>query len=311
MSVSSFNCEKPFFSIIVPTFNRPEELAHCIQSVIDQEFDSWEIIVVDDGGDRECSEEIIGNFSDARIRYFWKENEERSIARNFGFRMSCGRYVVPLDSDDRILPNHLREFYSAILSNGEEGFFHSAFLIEDKAARSWHEAIYPSQYDVSRALAFRNIFAIGAAVIRRDVAVSFPFPESRYAVHGEDWLFFIRIYSRFGVKFVDRVTFVYQVNSASSVRNIDPNRFKASYDLIVYLIGRENEIRRKFGFIRYRSLLASLFLQVALQFLYIDGVSLSEAKKYLVRAFLSAPWIFMKRPFLAGLKLLLLRGLPW
>ncbi|MCS6985063.1 MAG: glycosyltransferase family 2 protein, partial [Leptospiraceae bacterium] len=80
----------PFFSVILPTYNRASWLPRSIQSVLDQKFQDFELIIVDDGS-TDNTREVVAHFSDPRIKYYYKENQERSAARNFGIRKASGQ----------------------------------------------------------------------------------------------------------------------------------------------------------------------------------------------------------------------------
>ena len=103
--------DTPFFSIVIPTYNRCEPLKEAIQSVIDQDFESWELLVVDDGS-KDATEEVVKAYEqkDPRVRYIYQENAERCAARNNGIDKSNGRYICFLDSDDVYLKHHLSSF---------------------------------------------------------------------------------------------------------------------------------------------------------------------------------------------------------
>ena len=105
--------EDVLFSIIIPTFNRAILISKAIQSVIDQRYTNWELIIVDDGSS-DNTKEVVANFNDNRIKYFFKINEERGIARNFGIDKAGGDYISFLDDDDYYLPEFLEEFYLKI-----------------------------------------------------------------------------------------------------------------------------------------------------------------------------------------------------
>jgi len=98
--------KEPFFSIILPTFNRASYLEKAIGSVLSQTFEDFELIIVDDGS-TDNTRTVVENWQDDRLNYFFKQNEERSIARNFGIARAHGRYVNFLDSDDYFYPHHL------------------------------------------------------------------------------------------------------------------------------------------------------------------------------------------------------------
>lgn len=101
----------PLFSIIIPTYNRAKLLEIAIQSVIDQTYEDWELILVDDGSTDE-TKNIIKGIKDPRIKYVYQENKKQSAARNTGVKNSVGKYICFLDDDDYYLENHLEVFYN-------------------------------------------------------------------------------------------------------------------------------------------------------------------------------------------------------
>jgi len=101
----------PTVSIIIPTYNRADMVKGAILSVIGQTSDSWECIVVDDGSTDNTKEVVEGFMSeDGRIRYFSKENGGQGSARNWGIQRAQGEWILPLDSDDALLPEALEIF---------------------------------------------------------------------------------------------------------------------------------------------------------------------------------------------------------
>lgn len=98
----------PVFSIIIPTYQRAYCLPVAIESVLRQTFADWELIVVDDGSTDE-TRAVVARYceADARVRYVWQENKERSAARNHGASLARGRYFCFLDDDDYYLEHHL------------------------------------------------------------------------------------------------------------------------------------------------------------------------------------------------------------
>jgi glycosyltransferase involved in cell wall biosynthesis len=98
----------PFFSIIIPTFNRARLISRAIESVLSQDFDDWEMIVVDDGS-ADTTGDVVRAFSDIdpRISYHYSENQGAAAARNLGCSFASGKYFTFLDSDDEYLPKHL------------------------------------------------------------------------------------------------------------------------------------------------------------------------------------------------------------
>jgi glycosyltransferase involved in cell wall biosynthesis len=103
----------PFFSIIVPTYNRAHFLPKAIESVLSQTFEDWELVIVDDGS-TDTTREVVLAYQDPRIVYIYQENQERSAARNHGISKAKGEYICFLDSDDYYLPEKLANYKRAI-----------------------------------------------------------------------------------------------------------------------------------------------------------------------------------------------------
>lgn len=103
----------PMFSIVIPTYNRAEEVMAALGSVLGQTFTDWELIIVDDGSTDETLQKL-ETIGDQRIRVFSIEHSERSTARNVGIRQCTGSYICFLDSDDLFLANHLEILAQAI-----------------------------------------------------------------------------------------------------------------------------------------------------------------------------------------------------
>ncbi len=106
----------PFFSIIIPTYNREATIKRAISSVINQTFTDWEIVLVDDGS-TDNTKSIIESFHHPRIKYIYQSNSERSAARNKGIKNAVGRYICFLDSDDEFYPEYLFQLHNQLEAN--------------------------------------------------------------------------------------------------------------------------------------------------------------------------------------------------
>ena len=89
---------KPLVSVIIPTYNRKDLLVDAIRSIMDQDFKSFEIIIVDDGS-TDGTEEYIKSLN-LPVRFFEKNNGGVAAARNFGIKEARGEYLAFLDADD-------------------------------------------------------------------------------------------------------------------------------------------------------------------------------------------------------------------
>lgn len=114
--------KNPFFSVIVPSFNRAHMLPKAIESVLSQTFSDWELIIIDDGS-TDNTKEVVEAYKDNRIVYIYQENAERSAARNKGIAISRGKYICFLDSDDYYLENRLALLHERLTNSGDPVIF--------------------------------------------------------------------------------------------------------------------------------------------------------------------------------------------
>jgi glycosyltransferase involved in cell wall biosynthesis len=119
----------PFFSIVIATYNRENLITRAIDSVVNQDTNDWELIIVDDCSLDKTFDRIKSFFSDERIFYFkTKKNSGVAKARNLGISKSIGRYITFLDSDDEYKKNHLSVRYD-LLENQNIDLLHGGVEI--------------------------------------------------------------------------------------------------------------------------------------------------------------------------------------
>jgi glycosyltransferase involved in cell wall biosynthesis len=98
--------EKGLVSVIIATYNRGSLINEAIDSVLNQTYKNFELIIVDDGS-TDDTEMRVKEFNNPRIRYIFQENHGRSYARNTAIKMSTGEYLTFLDDDDLYLANKI------------------------------------------------------------------------------------------------------------------------------------------------------------------------------------------------------------
>ena len=125
----------PFFSIIIPTYNRGHIISRAINSLLSQSFADFEIIVVDDGSSDNTLEVINNYLPDKRIKCIFQENKGVCAARNNGVDIATAPYVTFLDSDDYVKKNWLQDFAEK-LSNQDADFVFCDMKVIDIARNS-------------------------------------------------------------------------------------------------------------------------------------------------------------------------------
>ena len=113
--------KRPLVSIVIATFNWSNVLKFAIQSVLDQSYENFELIIVGDGCTDDTAE-VVANFKDKRITFFNLEvnSGSQSIPNRFGVRLARGEFVAYLGQDDIWLPNHLEWAISSLLETSAD-----------------------------------------------------------------------------------------------------------------------------------------------------------------------------------------------
>lgn len=97
-------------SVVVPSYNRAKEIPKCIESILNQTYKDFELIIIDDGS-TDNTKEVVAAYSDKRIRYIENTTSKHgpSVARNIGLKESFGEYITFNDSDDVLYPDKLEK----------------------------------------------------------------------------------------------------------------------------------------------------------------------------------------------------------
>ena len=120
-----------FFSIIIPVYNRPDEIKELLESLAISEYNSpFEIIIVEDGSSITCKQEIEVFSDQLNIRYYYKENTGPGDSRNFGMRLAKGDYFIIFDSDCIIPKKYLTEVENELTANYVDCFGGSDAALE-------------------------------------------------------------------------------------------------------------------------------------------------------------------------------------
>jgi glycosyltransferase involved in cell wall biosynthesis len=106
-----------FFSIIIPLYNRPQEIKELLETLTLQSYKNFEVLVIEDGS-KDDAEVIIKSFADQLdIKYFVKENAGQGFARNFAFERATGDYFIIFDSDCLIPEDYLEIVNNSLAEN--------------------------------------------------------------------------------------------------------------------------------------------------------------------------------------------------
>lgn len=100
-------------SVIVPLYNKESSIYSTLQSILNQDYSNYEVVIVDDGS-TDSSTSIVQSVKSEKIRFFSKKNGGVSSARNYGIKQAIGEYCLFFDADDYMMPSALSTFASLI-----------------------------------------------------------------------------------------------------------------------------------------------------------------------------------------------------
>lgn len=252
---------KQFFTIIIPTFNRADRIAGTLQSVLNQNYENFELIIVDDGS-TDHTKDIITAFVDKRIRYFKKENEERAIARNFGIDKAKGDYITFLDSDDRLYPHYFQEASNIVEYYGEPEWLHLAYEIKDEKEKVLRRE--NTRFgNINKSLVTGNHLSCIGVFVRKDIIKKHQFNTDPDIIGSEDYLLWMKFASKYPLRYSNRISAFMIQHSGRSVEHFSVIKLEKRIEKSIHIIIKETHILKdnlKFVGHRYAYLSLHCFL---------------------------------------------------
>jgi glycosyltransferase involved in cell wall biosynthesis len=189
--------KRPYFTVVIPLFNKECSVGRAVTSVLSQSFDSFELIIVDDGS-TDCSIEVVSGFKDSRLKLMKQPNMGPSAARNSGFKAATAMWVCFLDADDKWDTGFLKTILSLIEMAPKASMYSVKYRVVDEAGHTFHHfSNYPDGYlgyveDFFRAYAARGLINSSSVCIKRESLCAIGgFPV--HARNGEDVYTWLRL----------------------------------------------------------------------------------------------------------------------
>lgn len=228
---TALNNTTPLISVLMPVYNGEKYLREAIESILNQTYQNFEFIIINDGS-VDATESIILSFSDNRIRYIKNEINLGLIQTlNNGFASAIGKYVARMDADDISLPNRLKHQLEFMLLNPEVGVCGCDYNQFSGSVKKHHSAFY--QHDeILGYMLFNSSVIHPSLLIKKVVLQNFtPIFDSNYK-HAEDFELWAKLVFKTKFSAIQSTEFEYrlhkgqvttvhkteQINSANKVR---------------------------------------------------------------------------------------------
>lgn len=212
----------PLVSVIIPAYNCERFISETIESVINQTFRDFELLIIDDGS-TDGQKKIIDQFvaRDVRVKYIYQKNQGVSAARNNGFKQSQGKFIAFLDSDDVWLPENLQLKLNKF-GSGNVGLVHSDASIINESSEKMESTLSGMEGDLLDSLLLwdgTQIPGPSSILIKREVINAIGlFDENLSTAADKD--FFFRVAAQFKIGRVRQVTWQYRMHLDNMHKNL-------------------------------------------------------------------------------------------
>ncbi len=292
----------PFFSIIIPSFNRAFSIGKTIQSITQQPFTKVEIILVDDGS-TDNTQEIVEELQNGAIRYFKIVNSERGAARNVGLQHAKGIYVNFFDSDDLFLPC-LHALHTFIESTNRPDVVYGNFQHVNSDGLTLQKSD-PPYSSFTANLLHNNFLACGSVFLKREVAQQFPFHENRKLSAAEDWELWLRVHTKHTFIFFPAYIFQQIHHAQRSLVAIRPEIVAIRDAYFADLVFSNKQLEKFYGRRAIKLFMADRYTFVSLAFCGLDA---GTAFHYWIQSIQITTLVMKRKRFWAIAKKLIL---PW
>ena len=209
-----------FISVIVPTYNRADFVGETIESILNQTYKNFELIIVDDGS-TDNTEEVIRKFKDSRIKYIKTDNwGGPARPRNTGIKKAKGEYIAFCDDDDMWLPEKLEKQIKVFQVSNETAMLYTRFRTVEGEIIS--NRIFPengkyNSGNMFKSIYLRNLIACSSVMVKRSVLDQVGlFNADPNLIAIEDADLWLRIALKYNIKCTDDLPLlIYRIHSQS------------------------------------------------------------------------------------------------
>ena len=297
--------QSPFFSIIIPTYNRAEFIGMTLRSVFEQTYPHYEVIVVDNCSTDNTEELLQPDIHANRIRFIkHDQNYERARSRNTGMSVARGDFVTFLDSDDFMYPSNLADAAEYALAHPDSKCFHNLYELVDARRNLIYRYKFPSLKNQLKAIANGNFMSCIGDFIHRDIYQQYRFDTRPDITGSEDWDYWLRVLADYQVGRIEKINSGILHHPGRSMNNQNLISLQKGLEQIVAKISEDPHLWDV-----YRSYLKRI---EAISLIYTailanSGFIYRKALRHLYRAALKDLSVLTSRRFLKTLQVALFR----
>jgi glycosyltransferase involved in cell wall biosynthesis len=190
--------ESPFFSVVIPTYNRADFILQTLNTVFNQSFQDYEIIVADDCSTDNTKEILQPLIAQHKIKFVQHDqNYERGKTRNTGMLHAQGKYLTFLDSDDFMYPDNLKDAYEYAVQHPEKKVFHNLYELINPQREVLYKYDFRPLKNPLKQLAEGNFLSCHGVFLHREVYSTVFWDENRLLSGSEDHEYWLRVLAHY------------------------------------------------------------------------------------------------------------------
>jgi len=252
-------------SVIIPAYNCGPYILDCVNSVLKQTFNDYEMIIIDDGS-ADNTKELLGPFlNNKKIDYIYQDNRGLPGARNAGIRRANGNYILCLDADDELAPDAIQKLFESARNNNAQWVISDIYRVENNVTEV-QKAVLPSQNPLIDLLShktyFRSCFYSKNCLLHLDM-----YDESQKCY--EDWELYVRLFESKAVySYVPEPLYIYKIRKHSITKQ---RTFKKNLSFTEKIYKKHYKRMADAGAVNMHHLYAEVMWQLASDYLFKAG----------------------------------------
>jgi glycosyltransferase involved in cell wall biosynthesis len=214
-------------SIVVTCYNYGKYISDCLNSILKQKYQNYEVIIIDDGSTDNTNEMLRTFLENPKIKYFKQENMGQAGAKNNGIKNSSGEFIAFLDADDMWADNMLEKELE-LFSDERVGVVYSTVRFineknEDIKLKRNSKYLIPRSGNITKYLLFENFVTFSSSIVRKECLDECGYFDESLKM-GIDWDLWLRVSTKYQFSYVDEPLLIYRIHSTQMSKNLEERR---------------------------------------------------------------------------------------